>query len=220
MKILVCVDQSEFSRAVIPAARKLASACQADLELVTVIPRRPPAGEPWSGREGMEAAAPDDEASGGARQLLEGIRAEFDSPVEVTVLEGHSPAAAITQYARRTRPDVIAMATHSRGTVGEAALGSTAREVTRSGVSPVLLLHPIGAARIRAADIPLGIYVFTSDGEPLGEVAEVTPERMRIRRPSGGELWLPTGVADAMTTGQLVLEIAAADVEPLALVSA
>ena len=56
-------------------------------------------------------------------------------------------AAAIIDCARRNDIDVIVMATHSRGPLAQALLGSTTSSVIRSGVAPVLVVHPKDPAR-------------------------------------------------------------------------
>ncbi len=51
-------------------------------------------------------------------------------------------AGAIVECARRNAIDVVVMATHSRGPLAQALLGSTTASVIRSGVAPVLVVHP------------------------------------------------------------------------------
>lgn len=51
-------------------------------------------------------------------------------------------ATAIVQYALKEQPDVIVMATHGRTGLVHILFGDTAEEVVRSGVAPVLLVHP------------------------------------------------------------------------------
>jgi nucleotide-binding universal stress UspA family protein len=50
-------------------------------------------------------------------------------------------AATIVERARAEKPDVIVMATHSKHGLS-ALFGSTTDQVVRSGVAPVLLVHP------------------------------------------------------------------------------
>ena len=56
-------------------------------------------------------------------------------------------ATAIIDRVRRDAVDVIVMATHSRSPLAQALLGSTAASVVRSGVAPVLLVHPKDPAK-------------------------------------------------------------------------
>jgi nucleotide-binding universal stress UspA family protein len=54
------------------------------------------------------------------------------------------PARTIIERAREEHPDMIVMASHSREGLLRVFLGSTAEEVMRSGVAPVLVVHPVG----------------------------------------------------------------------------
>jgi nucleotide-binding universal stress UspA family protein len=59
----------------------------------------------------------------------------------VSVLEGHSVAAAILQAAERLNVDVIALASHGRTGIGRLLLGSVAEEVARKSPRPLLIVH-------------------------------------------------------------------------------
>jgi nucleotide-binding universal stress UspA family protein len=52
------------------------------------------------------------------------------------------PAGAIVKQAMSDRPDVIVMATHGHTGLIHILFGDVAEEVVRSGVAPVLLVHP------------------------------------------------------------------------------
>ena len=64
--------------------------------------------------------------------------------VETKALLDGDAAAAIVRFAREAKPDVIAMATHSRSAVGQVVFGSVATAVVRSKIAPVLLVHTGG----------------------------------------------------------------------------
>ncbi|HVS18110.1 MAG TPA: universal stress protein [Planctomycetota bacterium] len=49
-----------------------------------------------------------------------------------------------TSWAERESADLICMATHARGALATALLGSVAREVVRGAGRPVLLVPPAG----------------------------------------------------------------------------
>ena len=60
-------------------------------------------------------------------------------------IEAHvsdNAAQEIIDRAREEQVDVIVMATHSRGPLAQVLFGSTTEQVVRSGVAPVLLVHP------------------------------------------------------------------------------
>lgn len=61
--------------------------------------------------------------------------------VRAEVREDANPAAAIIRVAREVDADVIALATHGRGTVGRMLLGSVADKVLRAAGTPILLLR-------------------------------------------------------------------------------
>ena len=74
--------------------------------------------------------------SGIAKQLPEGAVTKIETVV------ADEPAAAIVECARHTNADVIVMATHSRAVLLHVIFGSTTEQVVRSGVAPVLVVHP------------------------------------------------------------------------------
>jgi nucleotide-binding universal stress UspA family protein len=49
----------------------------------------------------------------------------------------------IVERAQSEHPDLIVMATHGRSGVVRMMLGSVAEQIVRSGVAPVLLVHPV-----------------------------------------------------------------------------
>lgn len=77
-----------------------------------------------------------------AREALQPLAASFATPPSITVLFASDVPRAIIEHARRRRPSMIAMATHSRRPLAELLAGSTAYAVLRSGVAPVLMVHP------------------------------------------------------------------------------
>jgi nucleotide-binding universal stress UspA family protein len=60
----------------------------------------------------------------------------------IDVVIGEKVADAITDYARRERADLIAIATHGRGGLSRVLRGSVADAVTKSAMSSVLVFHP------------------------------------------------------------------------------
>ena len=119
-------------------------------------------------------------------------------------------ALAIEHHARETEAGLIAMATHSRGALGEAALGSVARAVTRSGVAPVLAVSPTAIGGLNFNDVPLGIHVFTSDGQHVGELTGYRSGAFSVRNAAGEEAWYDQDAASAVSAGHLSLAIPAA----------
>jgi nucleotide-binding universal stress UspA family protein len=122
--VVVCVDGSTTSEAVLPAASAWVDATGAACWVVTVL-------EP-------DVALPADDVveSGYVRQVAERLGAEFE------VLHGSHPDEAIVGFARSLPAGVIAMATHGRTGLARVVAGSVAMGVVRHAPCPVLLLRP------------------------------------------------------------------------------
>jgi nucleotide-binding universal stress UspA family protein len=171
ISILATVDGSPASRAVIPALEKLAADLSARATLLTVVerpkatPRRDEVVQaPYTGVPavpgGIEApsvlrsrepryAETDDQAIDRAiaegREFLESAAKPLkDRGIEVQteVVVNHNVAAAIVDFAREQKFDIIAMATHGRGGLNQLVQGSVASAVVKSGIAPVLLIRP------------------------------------------------------------------------------
>jgi len=129
-RILVPLDGSAPSAAILAPVARLRQRLHAAVELLHVLEALPP------------AAYPDrDPGRAATTEYLERARARFtgESPeVECVVLEG--PAAAM--IARRTADsgaDLVAMTTHGRSGVARLLVGSVAEQVLRTADVPVLL---------------------------------------------------------------------------------
>jgi len=78
------------------------------------------------------------------------------------------PAPAILDYARDSRSDIIAMATHGESGMGMWAFGSVAHKVLTASPVPVMVVRK--ELRAGAGDTPwLGTIVAPLDGSPLSE---------------------------------------------------
>jgi len=64
------------------------------------------------------------------------------------------PATAIIDHALSLQPDLIIMTTHGRTGLVHILFGDVAEEVVRSGVAPVLLVHPESVKKAREATRP------------------------------------------------------------------
>ena len=67
---------------------------------------------------------------------LQGVATTID------VVVGEKISDAITDYARRERADLIAIATHGRGGLARVLRGSVADGVTKSAMNSILVFHP------------------------------------------------------------------------------
>ena len=145
--ILIPLDGSRASEAIIPHMTDLAKRLNAAVTLVRVV----------NTMGAVQVAASERGAVGGPRtvdevrrrgervalQYLErqaqGIRC-FNVPSSVTVRSG-DPAAEILEAARACHADCIAMATHSRRGLDRLMLGSVAERVLHTARVPVILLR-------------------------------------------------------------------------------
>jgi nucleotide-binding universal stress UspA family protein len=78
--------------------------------------------------------------------LMEKARAFEGLEVRRAVHFSDNPSGVIVDYAREQAVDFIAMATHGRSGLSRLVQGSVASQVVQSGVAPVLLVRPSGAA--------------------------------------------------------------------------
>jgi nucleotide-binding universal stress UspA family protein len=67
---------------------------------------------------------------------LQGVATTID------VVVGEKIAESITDYARREKADLIAIATHGRGGLARVLRGSVADAVTKCAMSSILVFHP------------------------------------------------------------------------------
>lgn len=169
MRILLCYDGSEASRAGIPVARMLAEVPGSTVEVVRVI-RIPHRGSSSSAEAvgtmvAFGGAIAADLHRVAAERRWEQEHALFERDLEYAVERTRSECEALlldlpggttihviategeigealVRHARSEDVDIIVMATHSRAPMKELFVGSVARRVVASGVAPVTLIHP------------------------------------------------------------------------------
>ena len=144
-RVLVPLDGSEFSEAALEPAAALGGATDTRYVLLRIIepPYAPgaallPAGFEFP-EEQAEALRREAEAEldavakrlGALGHAVEAV-AEFSAPI----------ALGILRFAKNRKADVIAIATHGRGGITRALLGSVADKVIRGADSPVLIVRP------------------------------------------------------------------------------
>jgi nucleotide-binding universal stress UspA family protein len=146
--ILVPLDGSELSEAVLPHAQTLAQKLGATLLLLRVANVSATIMAATGPDTGM--VAPDlieeviEDQEEDAKGYLERVSQRLkDAGCQVSweVVEG-SPASAIVETARKNNCDLIALATHGRSGLVRAVLGSVADAVVRESHLPVLLIRP------------------------------------------------------------------------------
>jgi nucleotide-binding universal stress UspA family protein len=163
-RILVPLDGSDLSTSILDDAMRLAGP-DGTLLLVQEVRR-------VSGR----AAAMHDPVfdTEEARQYLNGVAEGLRSrgiSVATTVRTTFHVAEAIDAAARANEVDMIACATHSRGSIGSILWGSVAWKVVTQSPVPVMLRHPVlSNGRMPPASGQRRILV-PLDGSPLAEKA-------------------------------------------------
>ena len=136
-RILVPLDGSELSAAIVPVVAGLGRPLHAVIELLHVLEGMPLAGYPhlavsFTGESSGGGAARDYLELAAAPLVAEGLK------IECVVLEG-SAVTVITRRAADTGADLIAMSTHGRSGVARLLLGSVAQQVLRTVDVPILL---------------------------------------------------------------------------------
>jgi nucleotide-binding universal stress UspA family protein len=153
-RILVPLDGTAESAVALTPAQSIARVTGGTLVLTRVIPRGHGTG--------------DTTLAASAAANLDQIAAELRSGglgVECEVRLGE-PAPTIINEAALRNCDLIVMATHGRGGLGRAILGSVATEVVAHTTTPVLLVKPGGhrVTQIQRILVPV-------DGTPGGAIA-------------------------------------------------
>jgi len=166
MKILATFDGSKFSESVMAQLTLIAGLPAAEFTFLAV------AHEPHGRRQKLQSTRPEAMAemlgttpvvvdvpaqqwAENKGQAIERRRAQLEdylhdlaarlpsgTTIEVNAQVSDDPAQAIVDAARQRGVDVIVMATHSRGPLAQALFGSVTEQVVRSGVAPVLVVHP------------------------------------------------------------------------------
>jgi nucleotide-binding universal stress UspA family protein len=150
-KILVPLDGRDEATIALTPALAIARATGASLLLLTVVD---------DGATYAEGTAAEDSLRRLAAELTAG-----GLTVETRVRVG-APTAGIVDAALDAAADLIAMATHGRGGLARAFLGSVAEHVVAASPVPVLVLRPGGHAMtgVRTILVPV-------DGSPGGALA-------------------------------------------------
>lgn len=140
-RILVPLDGSGVSEAMLPEAMRVARAFDASLSLVAVAPPSFPLGStyiPHAAKETRERGELVEELGGYLEGVAERVRAEGLS-VDAAVVADEDIPGGILARAAEVDAELLAMSTHGRGGVARMVLGSVADKVIRSATLPVLV---------------------------------------------------------------------------------
>jgi nucleotide-binding universal stress UspA family protein len=169
VKILVPLDGSRTSEAILPVVAAIAGPLRAEVELLgvvtmeqahqtpgrvsslTITPTATATGALLENRLRLDATPRAAESREQAIARLEAAELDYlraqagtlpDSAPEITVVFAEDPAAVIIDRAREGGASLIAMATHGHGSLRQLLTGSITERVIRAGVAPVLTLRP------------------------------------------------------------------------------
>jgi len=156
IKILVPLDGSEVSRAALEPACELADILGGSLVLASVVTF--PTYSMYAEGYAFVEPDPNDNLLIQTRRYLEEIAAELRTdtrPVEVCATYG-TPYFGIMTIARDIKVGLIVMATHGRGGVTRALLGSVATATIRQTDVPIMLVRPdaVGDATETTSAVP------------------------------------------------------------------
>jgi nucleotide-binding universal stress UspA family protein len=139
-RIIVPLDGSSLAEQILTRIVPLAKLEDAEITLLHVLTPSEDGYEngetrlPWWEKKVAGAQAYLSRRAGEIR--LQGVATTID------VVIGERTADAITDYARREKADLIAIATHGRGGLARALRGSVADGVTKSAMSSILVFRP------------------------------------------------------------------------------
>lgn len=128
--LVICVDETDVSRAVVPVAATFARDLGLDVWLVQVVE---PEARPTIEKSDVPEEAP-------LHVLAEVIEPECPD-ANWEVLHGPDPASAIVEFAGGRPGPMLAMATHGRRGLDRIVLGSVTMGVVRDAPGPVLTLR-------------------------------------------------------------------------------
>jgi nucleotide-binding universal stress UspA family protein len=141
-RIIVALDGSSLAERALEPAIKLAEAEDATITLLRIVPadRNIPEGELHS-TIGPARASDVEEAE----RYLAGVRVKLanrTARLRSSVVVSDDVSRAILGFAQSTDGDLIAIATHGRGGLARAMLGSIADNIMSQGALSALVIHP------------------------------------------------------------------------------
>jgi nucleotide-binding universal stress UspA family protein len=209
MRFALCIDDTEFSEEAVAPLRALAEAAGAEVDIVHVLVVEPPnTGEPWSGSSDAARARIEKQLEakrGSALDRLTWIAAAFRVPTNIEIRAGGDAAGALLQYCEERQPNLIALTTRSKSTMGEPRLGSVAQKLTLSGTVPVFLIYPREERFAERTALAPGTFVFTCDGIEVGKVKDVRGDLFCVSGADHEDWWLQRKAAAGINSGRLVL---------------
>lgn len=157
-RIIVPLDGSALAERSLDPAIALARMEHAQLTLLRIVtPDKPSRTGKKPGPAGgsRRLAGLDD-----AERYLAKVRMDLAEPglrVHSAVVESEDVPRAIVRFAQANDEDLIAIATHGRGGIARAIIGSVADRVMNEGVLSVLVVHPADLPATKPALVPFDV---------------------------------------------------------------
>lgn len=164
--LLVPLDGSQFAEHALPLALSIAKRAATDVELVRVYE---PVTESDVGASNVFAAneAKFKEATEYLENLIPRI-ASWGVPLKHQVFRGR-PADSLFGRAEYLQPSLVVMATHGRGPLSRAWLGSVADDLMRRLPTPLILVRPTSDDPNLMDEVPVRRILIPLDGSDVAE---------------------------------------------------
>jgi len=209
-KVLVPLDGSALATAALGPATQLADSLGATLILGSIVTF--PTYAAYAEGYTFVDPAPTENALAASRQYLQDMAAGLRTDtrkVEVSAMFG-SPFYGVTMMASDLEASLIVMATHGRGGIARAVLGSVATATLRQSGVPVLMVRPDELARLNMAETteqPVAQTAPTATAPPAAPAItmEFSPEELEILTRSVGDRFFNAPVDPKQTDAMRIL---------------
>ena len=146
--ILAPVQFDDPSLALLAFAKQIATANQATLHLLHVVPKLPALGEPDVSPMGHTLT--DEKALETLREIASRHLGGVKHEIHLAGAAPRSLAKAVVRLASEVRADLIVLTTHARKGLSHLMLGSVAEEIVRTAACPVLTVSPAALEQIHS----------------------------------------------------------------------
>ena len=159
--ILLPLDGSSFSESAVPFGLSLSRRTGAALRLVSVVEHFPTT-DLYGWQDDLQ-----EQAQEYLNEMAQRIQEKAGGEITTTVLHGHV-ASLLEEEAEKT--DIVVMASHGRGGLSRAWLGSVADQCVRHGHRPVLLVRPDEEGEVDPhREWTISRMLLPLDGSPISE---------------------------------------------------
>ncbi|MDQ6908075.1 MAG: universal stress protein, partial [Chloroflexota bacterium] len=184
--ILAPLDDSPLAQRALPYALALASAMDARITLLSVIPPAQPINDYYLPYDAAEEAAGLARAGDALDTVAQSLR--IHGPRITTAVTVGDAADQILRYVEENGVDAIVMASHGRGGAFHWAFGSVARKVITGATVPTLIVRAKDAPEQPTIPAPIRSILVPLDGSALAEA--VIPLVTDLARSCGASVTL------------------------------